>query len=271
MGSATSKDVRDDVSVEIVNEKQVYKESPSSAAAYLQKLSLDVCDYLNDLNTENIKKWDADLKSDPKNRVVQNAFAQHSLGDITKKRNVDLTLGDSYLFNVEVDPIGSPSFLDNQKSSGRCWIFATSNVIRTRVIKRYNLDPAGFQVSQAYLYFYDKLEKANYFLENIIDTSDEPLDSRLLQWLFAGSVNDGGQWDMISNVIDKYGVVPNEVFPDNANALSSSGLNAVLADKLREFALVLREMKEKGAPKRAILAAKNNFNKQVYQIIALFL
>ncbi|GBL51224.1 hypothetical_protein [Candidozyma auris] len=271
MGSATSKDVRDDVSVEIVNEKQVYKESPSSAAAYLQKLSLDVCDYSNDLNTENIKKWDADLKSDPKNRVVQNAFAQHSLGDITKKRNVDLTLGDRYLFNVEVDPIGSPSFLDNQKSSGRCWIFATSNVIRTRVIKRYNLDPAGFQVSQAYLYFYDKLEKANYFLENIIDTADEPLDSRLLQWLFAGSVNDGGQWDMISNVIDKYGVVPNEVFPDNANASSSSGLNAVLADKLREFALVLREMKEKGAPKRAILAAKNNFNKQVYQIIALFL
>lgn len=276
MGSTTSKDTRDDASFEVVNEKVAYK-APSrdinsdEIENYLQTLSLDACDFSNDIDVSNIKKWDAELKADPKNRLVQNAFAQHTLADLTKKRNVDLTLNDRYLFNVEVNPIGSPSFLDNQMSSGRCWIFATCNVLRTHVIKRYNLDPAKFQLSQSYLYFYDKLEKANYFLENIIDTADEPLDSRLVQWLFAGSVNDGGQWDMISNVIDKYGVVPNEVFPDNANAQASSSLNAVLADKLREYALILRKLKAKGAPQRAIVSTKNVFNKEIYNIIALFL
>lgn len=275
MGSTTSKDYRDDASVEVIYEKAAYK-APSAkadqAAEYLETLSLDVCDYLSDLNANTIKQWDADLQADPKNRIVQNAFSQHTLAEITKKRNLDLTLNDRHLFNVEVDPIGLPSFLDNQKSSGRCWIFATSNVIRANIIKKQNLDPNAFQISQAYLYFYDKLEKANLFLENIIDTADsEPLDSRLTQWLISGSVNDGGQWDMISNIIDKYGIVPNEVFPDNANAAASSSLNAILTDKLREYALVLRKLVARGTPKRAVLAAKNGFNKEIYKIIALFL
>ena len=98
---------------------------------------------------------------------------------------------------------GTP--VTNQRSSGRCWLFASTNVFRVGLIKKYKL--SGFELSQAYLFFWDKLEKANWFLEQIIDTADQDLDSRLIQELLGAPVNDGGQWDMAANLVTKYGLV----------------------------------------------------------------
>lgn len=225
----------------------------------------------NPITIENLSTWEEKLMADPKNRLVQNALANNDISNIVAASGTSLSLTDRYFFNVEVEIVGSPSFLNNQKSSGRCWIFATSNVLRSHVIKNYNLDPAKFQLSQSYLFFYDKLEKANLFLENAIATADEPLDSRLLQFLISGSVSDGGQWDMIVNIIEKYGLVPNEVFPDNAQAVSSSRLNYFLTNKLREYALVLRKLVNDNTPKSEIYRVKNAINKEIYNIIALSL
>lgn len=225
----------------------------------------------NPITVENLLTWEEKLLADPKNRLVQNALANNDITNIVASSGTTLSMTDRYFFNVEVDTVGSPSFLNNQKSSGRCWIFATCNVLRSHVIKNYNLDPAKFQLSQSYLFFYDKLEKANFFLENIIDTSEESLDSRLLQFLFSGSVSDGGQWDMIVNIIEKYGLVPNEVFSDNAQAVSSSRLNYFLTNKLREYALVLRKLVKTNTPKSDIYKVKNAMNKEIYNIIALSL
>ena len=88
---------------------------------------------------------------------------------------------------------GSP--ITNQRSSGRCWLFAATNVFRVALIRRYNLK--DFELSQSYLFFWDKLEKANWLLEQILDTLEEPLDGRLIQALCDDPVGDGGQWDMV--------------------------------------------------------------------------
>lgn len=268
MGSSASKYAESDS--EEFNEK-AQPVANDDLSVHLQRMSLDVTNLLSEIEVSSLKRWESKLKAEPKNKAIQNALAKSPIQTIAAKTNSELSLRDRYIFNVEVDTVGSPAFLNNQKSSGRCWIFATSNVLRTHVIKNYKLDPATFQLSQSYLFFYDKLEKANYFLHNIIDTADEELDSRLIQWLFSAPVNDGGQWDMIVNVIEKYGVVPNEVFPDNAQAVSTLHLNYVLLDKLREYALVLRELKAQNKSKQEILAVKNGFTNEVYEIIALSL
>ena len=104
--------------------------------------------------------------------------------------------------------------MTNQRSSGRCWLFAATNVFRVPIMKRYNLKE--FELSQAYLFFWDKLEKANYFLEQILDTMEEDLDGRLLQTLLSSPVGDGGQWDMAANLVEKYGLV------NEPSAISSS-------------------------------------------------
>ena len=72
-------------------------------------------------------------------------------------------------------------------------------------MRRYNIK--DFELSQSYLFFWDKLEKANYFLEQIIDTADEELEGRLVQELMSKPVQDGGQWDMAANLVEKYGLV----------------------------------------------------------------
>lgn len=112
-------------------------------------------------------------------------------------------IADTQKFNTKIKLEGSP--VTNQKSSGRCWLFAATNVFRVAIMKRYNLK--DFQLSQSYLFFWDKLEKANYFLEQIIDTADEDLEGRLIQTLLEAPVQDGGQWDMVANLVEKYGLV----------------------------------------------------------------
>lgn len=268
MGSNTSKATNsDDRSIsDIVNEKSI-----ADFTQLVHGLDLNGESTAQHITVSSLSSWESKLLADPKNRLVQNALAKNDISDIVAASGTKLSLKDRYLFNVEVDTVGSPSYLDNQKSSGRCWIFATCNVLRSHVIKNYGLNADKFQLSQSYLFFYDKLEKANFFLENIIETAEEELDSRLLQFLFSGSVSDGGQWDMIVNVVEKYGMVPNEVFPDNAQAISTSKLNYLLANKLREFALALRTLVKDGAPKSQISAAKNAMNREVYNIIALSL
>jgi bleomycin hydrolase len=110
---------------------------------------------------------------------------------------------DTQNFNVKISLEGSP--ITNQRASGRCWLFAATNVFRVAIMRRYNLKE--FELSQAYLFFWDKLEKANYFLEQILDTVDEDLDGRLVQTLLSSPVGDGGQWDMVANLVKKYGLV----------------------------------------------------------------
>ena len=113
------------------------------------------------------------------------------------------TLPDTQTFNIKIPFEGAP--ITNQRSSGRCWLFAATNVFRVAIMKKHNLKE--FELSQAYLFFWDKLEKANWFLEQIIDTTEEDLDGRLMQELLKAPVNDGGQWDMAANLVAKYGLV----------------------------------------------------------------
>lgn len=128
----------------------------------------------------------------------------------------------------------------NQMSSGRCWLFASCNVARLAFAKKYNVD--DFQFSQSYLFFCDKLEKANYYLENSIDLVEEPLDSRIVSYLSESPVNDGGQWDQVVNIIEKYGLVPKSLFPETWHSSNSGKLNSLLTSKLREFSLELRAL-----------------------------
>lgn len=121
--------------------------------------------------------------------------------NVLSQRSIEVA--DTQNFNVTISLEGSP--VTNQRSSGRCWIFAATNVFRIAIIRRFNLKE--FELSQAYLYYWDKLEKANYFLEQILDTTEEDLESRLVQRLLEGPVGDGGQWDMAANVVEKYGIV----------------------------------------------------------------
>ena len=143
-------------------------------------------------------------------------------------------------------------------------------------MKKYNL--SSFQLSQAYLFFWDKLEKANYFLESILDTLDEPLDGRLLQRLMEQPVGDGGQWDMVANLVQKYGLVPHDLYPDSFNAESSALMDRLITTKLREDAVRLRALAKSShfkdpsnARQSGLDAAKTSMLREIHQVLVLTL
>lgn len=136
-------------------------------------------------------------------------------------------------------------------------------------MRKHNLKT--FELSQAYLYFWDQLEKSNYFLESILATADLPLDSRLLEKLLEGPVGDGGQWDMAANLVKKYGLVPHDLYPDSAQAMASSSMGGLLRTKLREDGIKLRELVNASASSTSVNDAKEAMMREIHLILTLML
>ena len=163
-------------------------------------------------------------------------------------------------FSDEVKTLGRT----DQKSSGRCWLFTGLNVLRARMNAKHDL--GAFTFSQNYLFFYDQLEKANLFLQGVIDTRNLPMEDRTVDWLFAHPIGDGGQFTGVSNLVMKYGVVPADVMPETLSANNTSQMSAQIKNKLREDGLRLREAKAKD-----VQAMKVQMLGEIYRMLVLCL
>ena len=170
----------------------------------------------------------------PEELALRNAISANDINKLAVRQGVEA--GYDFYFSDEVPSKG----ITDQQSSGRCWLFSGMNVLRAKMIEKYNLGP--FQFSQNYIFFYDQLEKANLFLQGIIDTRDLPMDDRKVEWLFRHTINDGGQFTGVSDLITKYGIVPSNVMPETWAANHTSRMSMLLDLKLKEFGLELREM-----------------------------
>lgn len=157
----------------------------------------------------------------------------------------------------------------NQERSGRCWMFASLNTMRMHTMRKFNLK--NFEFSQTYPLFWDKLEKSNWFLENILDTLDEPLNGRLLAYLLSDPVNDGGQWDMFKSLVRKYGVVPKEAMPEGANSRCTSDLDGYLTRYLRGATKRLRQSAEAGVVMEELREMKQTMIDEIYHILCVSL
>jgi bleomycin hydrolase len=207
------------------------------------------------------------ILQDPKNRLALSALSSANPAKVLEKPSA--ILKDTQTFNVAIPFEGSP--VTNQRSSGRCWIFAATNVFRVAIMKKYNIEK--FELSQAHLFFWDKCEKANFFLESILETADLPVDDRLVATLMSQPVSDGGQWSMIQNLVSKYGLVPQTLYPDSFNAKNSAVMDRLLTTKLREDALRLRALRNSGSStaETSVAAAKEQMMQDIVRILTLTL
>ena len=213
----------------------------------------------------DIKSFKANFSNNDKSRVARNALTISNLNDVAT--NWDAYSKINYNFSNIVK--GELSKVTHQKSSGRCWGFAGLNLMRISVCKEYKLK--NFEFSQNYFMFFDKLEKSNYFLENILSTLDESYESRLISWLLSEPVNDGGQWDMFTNLIEKYGAVPQSVMPESFQSSNSRFMNVLLTRKLREYASVLRNDYQSGSKIADLRKSKTEMMSTIYSMLCMFL
>ena len=157
----------------------------------------------------------------------------------------------------------------SQKKSGRCWLFSSLNFLRSRA--RESLGVKNFEFSQSYVFFWDKFERANWFLTDVIATSDEPVDGRLVQFLLGDVLGDGGQWDMAVSVYMKYGLVPKEVMPESEASTNSRPMNARLRAVLHIGALRLREAIAAGASAEEVDTQRRKILADVWKILVVCL
>ena len=210
------------------------------------------------LTKEFLEKELDEYKLDKGETIFRHALVKSPLLNVVanddEKKDIDFN------FDVEVKTMKAT----NQKSSGRCWIFAASNVIREKIAKELNLE--DFEISQSYLAMYDKLEKCNYFMESVMELLDKEYDDRTLSFLLLEGVGDGGQWDMLVNVINKYGIVPKNVYDETFNSSSTNTLNSLLNFNLRKFTSEAQELyASKGL--EAVKELKEVYVKKFYKLL----
>ncbi len=196
--------------------------------------------------------------------ALRNAIASNSIDDLAKNfRNQGPV--DTY-FSVETPK----QSIHDQKSSGRCWLFSGLNVLRSK-FARQHADSVKVEYSQAYLFFYDQLEKANLFLQGVIDCANKPMEDDEVRFFFKSPIGDGGTFCGVADLADKYGLVPMEVMPETYSAENTSRMARLVSSKLREYGLELRKMVAEKKGKGAIKARKTEMLQTVYRILSLSL
>lgn len=215
------------------------------------------------LNDETLAQCRASLATDPVARLARNAVAKTPIKAVALNRDAVVRHTHTYSHTVKTGKSTA------QHASGRCWLFAGLNLFRTQIAEKLGVE--DFELSQNYLMFWDKLEKANYFLENILATLDEPTGSRLLDWLCASPLQDGGQWDMFAALVKKYGVVPKEAMPETESSSRSADMNALLTLKLRQAASELRDAHAAGASEAELRVQKDALIPALYRMLATHL
>lgn len=217
----------------------------------------------HDITNEVLNEFATAFASNPVNRVAMNAVTSAGLLAASKNPLAQRESRHSYSISLEQGEI------TNQKQSGRCWMFAALNTFRFEVMRNLNLKT--FELSQNYTLFYDKLEKSNYFLESILETLDEPTEGRLVSFLLTAPLGDGGQWDMLCNIVRKYGVVPKEAMPETVASSATREMTSVLTRKLREDACRLRKAHADGASLDDLRAKKDSMMEEIYRVLCICL
>lgn len=212
------------------------------------------------ISTQMLDEIKKSQTNTPAERALKNAIAGNSIDALAKNYNA----GDiDTHFTIETPK----QSITDQQSSGRCWMFSGFNVLRSNFAQR--TDSLRVNLSHSYLFFWDQLEKSNLFLQGVIDHADKSIDHPRVQFFFKHPVSDGGTFCGVSDLVDKYGLVPKEVMPETYSSDNTSRMAKLISSKLREYGLQLRQMVADKKKPAAIKAEKTKMLATIYRMLAM--
>ena len=213
------------------------------------------------LSSEMLRDIQKEQQAQPASRALANAIAANSIDALaTNHQNAGAL--DTW-FSVET----KKQSITDQKSSGRCWMFSGLNVLRSNFAQKS--DSLSVEFSQAFLFFYDQLEKANLMLQGVVDTGKKPIDDPRVQFFFKSPIGDGGTFCGVADLAEKYGLVPSDVMPETYTSDNTSKARQLVSSKLREYGLQLRDMVAKNKNQASINKAKVRMLAQIYRMLAM--
>ena len=216
---------------------------------------------MHSLEQDFTDKLYAAYEANPKFAAMENAISHNGLLTSLEKRSAAVESTPVFSLDLTKDKVS------DQKASGRCWMFAALNTFRHKMIANFQLE--DFELSQAHTFFWDKYQKSNWFLEQVIATAAQELTSRKVKFLLDTPQQDGGQWDMVVSLFEKYGVVPKSVYPESISSSNSRELNQILNKLLRQDAQILRELRAEGAESAELQTKKEELLQEVFNFLAM--
>ena len=216
-----------------------------------------------ELTDDDLARFAKEFSATPQYRLMQNAASKTAIDDIALDRDI-VTSIDHTMSNLLTD-----RKVTNQEKSGRCWLFAGLNLLRTGAAKK--LGVKDFEFSQNYALFWDKMEKANYYLEAIISTADRGVDDRTVAHLLSEPISDGGQWNMFVALVRKHGLVPKSAMPETFSSSNTRGLNQALTGLLRKATRDLRAEAAAGASAERLREVKSELLEAAHRILVIHL
>ncbi|HZA22309.1 MAG TPA: C1 family peptidase [Dehalococcoidia bacterium] len=215
------------------------------------------------MTQQQLTEFRSTFETTPTNRLMQNVVTQRDVNEVALNRAI--VAEATHSFSITLDDWS----VTNQARSGRCWMFAGLNMFRAETKNVLNVKQ--FEFSQSYLMFWDKIERANFLLEAIIETADRPVDDRTVAWLLQRGVEDGGQWDMFVNLVRKHGVVPKTVMPETESSSNSARMNMMLNYQYRQGAKQIRDLYAAEAGVDEMRQSKQETLQSIYQILCIHL
>ncbi|HTT52156.1 MAG TPA: C1 family peptidase, partial [Streptosporangiaceae bacterium] len=213
------------------------------------------------LSAQDAELLRKEFSANPAYRLAQNAVTRVTVDDVAINR--EIVNSTDHSLSILLDDWK----VTNQKRSGRCWLFAGLNLLRVGAMKKMGLK--DFEFSQNYVMFWDKIERANYFLEAVIETAGRDIDDRTVAFLLQSVADDGGQWNMFLAIINKHGLVPKAVMPETQSSSSTGRMNSVLRNLLHQGAKSVREAYRRGAD--AARAEKADVLRVIYRVLCIHL
>ena len=242
----------------------IQKQQKDMKRTVIYTLAVMLCTLLNaqtSITPEVLQKLEGSYTGTPAEKALRNAIS--NVGIAKMAINQENAGAKDKSFGIEIKNTG----ITDQKSSGRCWLFTGLNVLRGRAMKK--LGTKDFVLSQCYLFFYDQLEKSNLFLQGVIDTRKQPIDSEMVRWLFQHPLSDGGTYTGVADLATKYGVIPADVMPETYVSNSTSEFSGHLKRKLREFGITLREKSEAGMSEKQLQELKVEQLGTIYRMLVM--
>ncbi len=215
------------------------------------------------LTSDDVVVFQKDFETKPAYRLMQNAVTETSIDAVALNREIVSRADHSFSVHLDAWKV------TNQKKSGRCWAFAGMNLMRVGAMQKMNV--GDFEFSQNYVMFWDKFEKANWFLEAMLETADRDVDDRTVHYLLGRPVDDGGQWNMFVSIVRKYGLVPQVLMPETESSSNTPRMNQGLLNELRQGARKLRDLKAGGVSDDDCRTVKKDILNTVYRILSIHL
>jgi Aminopeptidase C len=211
------------------------------------------------ISCDTLRQYEENYRNDNHYKLLTQVLSKTDINNLSY--NTQAQVPNPHMFSIDIKTMKAL----NQHGTGRCWLFAAHNVLRERIAEKINVE--SLELAQNYTAFWDKFERANYFLLNIIDTADRDIDDREFVFILDTGVSDGGQWDMFVNITEKYGIVPKIVMPETHQSNNSNMMNSILNRNIKHDAIILRNMCQAGSPIEDVLEVKDGMMKDIYAFL----